>query len=98
MTTAANPSTTVTAEEAEAQEGTAAQAKKGRIRAIALGVLSVAALGVVGWYVMHAGLEDTDDAQVDADVVSVPARIGGLVEKVRFVEKQRGKAGGGLVG
>jgi membrane fusion protein (multidrug efflux system) len=97
MTTAANPSTTVTAEEAEAREGTAAQAKKGRIRAVAVGVLAVAALGVVGWYVMHAGLEDTDDAQVDADVVSVPAQIGGPVLKVLFAENQRVKAGDVLV-
>ena len=64
---------------------------------IAMGVLALGALGVVGWYATHAGLEDTDDAQLDADVVSVPARIGGLVEKVLFVENQRVKAGDVLV-
>jgi membrane fusion protein (multidrug efflux system) len=95
MTTTANPST-VTAE-AEAREGTAAQSKKGRVRAIALGVLAVAGMGIVGWYAVHAGLEDTDDAQVDADVVSVPAQIGGPVQKVLFVENQRVKAGDVLV-
>jgi membrane fusion protein (multidrug efflux system) len=60
-------------------------------------VLAAAALGIVGWYVVHAGLEDTDDAQIDADVVSVPARIQGLVLKVNFVENQRVKAGDVLV-
>ena len=94
--TTANPSTNVATAEAEAREG-AVPAKKGRVRGIALGVLAAAALGVVGWYVMHAGLEDTDDAQVDADVVSVPAQIGGPVLKVLFVENQRVKAGDVLV-
>jgi membrane fusion protein, multidrug efflux system len=97
MTTAANPSTSVTADETEPREGAAAQAKKGRIRLIAMGGLAAAALGVVGWYTMHAGLEDTDDAQVDADVVSVPAQIGGPVQKVLFAENQHVKAGEVLV-
>jgi membrane fusion protein (multidrug efflux system) len=94
--TTANPST-ATADQTEPKEGAAAQSKKGRIRAIALGVLAVAGLGVVGWYAAHAGLEDTDDAQVDADVVSVPAQIGGPVLKVLFAENQRVKAGDVLV-
>jgi membrane fusion protein (multidrug efflux system) len=93
MTTATSSQSTTVAEP-EARE---APAKAGRIRLIAFGVLAVAALGVVGWYALHAGLEDTDDAQVDADVVSVPARIGGLVEKVNFVENQMVKAGDVLV-
>src|ERR1700722_10532700 len=80
------------ASEPEAQEA-AAPEKKGRVRAIALGVLAAGALGVVGWYAMHAGLEDTDDAQVDADVASVPARIGGPVLKVLVAENQIVKAG-----
>ncbi len=93
--TTANPRTV---EQALAQdESDEAPAKKNKIRVIALGVLALGALGVVGWYATHAGLEDTDDAQIDADVVSVPARIGGLVEKVLFVENQRVKAGDVLV-
>ncbi len=92
MTTAASPTTSLA--ETETRE---APAKAGRIRAIALGVLALGALGVVGWYALHAGLEDTDDAQLDADVVAVPARIGGLVEKVLFVENQPVKAGDVLV-
>jgi membrane fusion protein, multidrug efflux system len=97
MTTAASPATSDTSTEAQEAPAEAAPSKAGRIRAIALGVLAVAALGVVGWYVLHNGLEDTDDAQLDADVVSVPARIGGVVTKVLFVENQRVKAGDVLV-
>ena len=72
--------------------------KKGRVRAIALGVLAVGALGVVGWYAHHAGLEDTDDAQVGRGRrLRVPARIGGSVQKVLFAENQHVKAGDVLV-
>jgi membrane fusion protein (multidrug efflux system) len=65
------------------------------------GVLLVV-LGVVGggaafWYVTHRGIESTDDAQVDADVVAVPARIGGTVAKVGFTENQLVKTGDVLV-
>ena len=45
------------------------------------------------WYVTHRGLESTDDAQVDADVVSVPTRTSGVVAKVAFIENQAVKAG-----
>ncbi len=94
MTTTADASATRSAAIAEE---TAVPAKKNRIRGIAIGVLAAAALGIVGWYVVHAGLEDTDDAQVDADVVSVPARIQGLVLKVNFAENERVKTGDVLV-
>ena len=89
--TTANPSTSVAA--ATPATEAAAPAKKGRARVIALGVLAAAAAGILGWYVVHAGLEDTDDAQVDADLASVPARIGGVVQKVLVTENQRVKAG-----
>jgi membrane fusion protein (multidrug efflux system) len=75
----------------------AASPKKNRVRLIALGVLALGLVGVGGWYVLHAGLESTDDAQVDSDVVAVPARIGGSVVKVLFVENQQVKAGDVLV-
>ena len=95
MTTTANPTNAVA--EPLAEEAAAAPSKKGKVRLIAVSVLSAAAVGILGWYAVHAGLEDTDDAQVDADVVSVPARIGGLVQKVLFEENQRVKAGDVLV-
>ncbi len=49
--------------------------------------------GGLAWYVTHRGLEGTDNAQVDADVIAVPARQGGIVAKVLFVENQQVKAG-----
>jgi len=63
-------------------------------RNLLLGLVAAALLGGGGlWYVTHHGLEGTDNAQIDGDVVSVPARVGGVVTKVTFTENQRVKAG-----
>jgi membrane fusion protein, multidrug efflux system len=80
-----------------AEEQSVVAPKKNRARVIALGVLAVGVAGVLGWYVVHAGLESTDDAQVDADVVSVPSLSANVVTKVRFAENQTVKAGDVLV-
>jgi membrane fusion protein, multidrug efflux system len=79
---------------AQAAPAPAAKAAKPNRTPVVMGILAVvtAAAGA-GWYVTHKGLESTDDAQVDADVVSVPVRLGGVVTKVAFVENQPVKAG-----
>jgi membrane fusion protein (multidrug efflux system) len=46
---------------------------------------------------MHRGLETTDDAQLDADVVAVPSRAGGTVTAVHFTDNQHVDAGALLV-
>jgi membrane fusion protein (multidrug efflux system) len=52
--------------------------------------LAFAGLAAGGGYIwMGRGFESTDDAQIDADIVAVPARIGGTVSRVLFVENQR---------
>ena len=57
-------------------------------------VLAIAAaIGGGVFYVLRHGRESTDDAQIDADVVLVPARVDGVVKKVSFIENQRVKAG-----
>ena len=75
---------------APAAETTETRSKKGLV----LGLLAAVVIGGGGvWYVTHHGLENTDNAQVDADVVSVPARVGGVVTKIAFTENQRVKTG-----
>jgi membrane fusion protein, multidrug efflux system len=67
--------------------------KKSRRNTVLVGLAVVAAIvGSVLWYFRH-GRESTDDAQIDADVVLVPARVAGVVKKLDFVENQRVKAG-----
>ena len=49
------------------------------------------------WYVTHHGRENTDDAQVDGEVVAIPARLSATVTKVHFIDNQPVKAGDLLV-
>lgn len=63
----------------------------GRGRTVRLVLLAVLAIGAVvfgSYWWSHRGLESTDDAQVDAEVVAVPARVGGVVSRVLFEENQ----------
>ena len=69
-------------------------AKPGSKRNVILIAIAVIAGGAgTTYYLTHRGLESTDDAQVDADVVSVPARTAGVISKVLFVDNQPVKAG-----
>ena len=61
---------------------------------LVLGLVVLAGAG--GLYLFEHGRESTDDAQIDADVVAVPARIGGLVQAVFFTDNQRVAAGAKL--
>jgi len=57
-------------------------------------VLGLAAVGGIGaWYLTHRGLESTDDAQIDAEVIAVPARAAGTVMRVLFAENDVVKEG-----
>jgi membrane fusion protein, multidrug efflux system len=63
-------------------------------RGLVLALIAAAVVAGGGfWYVTHDGLVNTDNAQIDGDVVSVPARVGGVVTKVVFAENQRVKTG-----
>jgi membrane fusion protein (multidrug efflux system) len=63
-------------------------------RGLLFGLIAALAIGGSGiWYLTHHGLESTDNAQIDGDVVSVPARVGGIVTKIAFTENQRVKTG-----
>jgi len=68
----------------------------GRIRAIA-GVVVLTAIGLGMWYWLTAGSESTDDAQIDAHVTQISARIGGTITKVAIEDNQRVEAGAVLV-
>ena len=65
--------------------------------ALFVGVVVVAILGVGGWLWATAGRETTDDAQVDAHVTPIAARVGGTVLKVPVADNQEVEAGTVLV-
>ena len=64
---------------------------------IALVVVVIAVLAASVWLWATAGRETTDDAQVDAHVTPVAARVGGTVVSVQVKENQEVEAGAVLV-
>jgi membrane fusion protein, multidrug efflux system len=67
-----------------------------RVR-IGLGVLVLAVAGIAVWLWLTAGRESTDDAQVDAHVTPISARVGGPVLRVPVSDNQQVDAGAVLV-
>src|SRR3954471_1348303 len=67
-----------------------------RVR-IGVGVVLLLVAGVVVWLVVTAGRESTDDAQVDAHVTQIAARVGGTVLRVHVDDNRRVEAGATLV-
>ena len=60
-------------------------------------VLIVALVFTVREYIYYQSHEVTDDAQIDADISPVIARVSGYVKEIRFVDNQHVKAGDTLV-
>jgi len=72
----------------------AARSRRAKRAYLILGVISVLVAG--GWYLHHrwvAGKQSTDDAQVEADVVPIAARVGGVVKATKVHDNQLVKAG-----
>ena len=67
-----------------------------RVR-IGIAVLILAIAGVVVWLWVTAGHESTDDAQIDAHLTQIAARIGGTITKVLVDDNQQVDAGAVLV-
>ena len=66
--------------------------EQGRVRIIIL-VVVVLAAGAGIWFWAASGRESTDDAQVDARVTQIAARVGGTVAKVAINDNQLVEAG-----
>lgn len=56
-------------------------------------VLSILALGGLGYWTLHHGLESTDDAQLDATVVTISPKVAGYVKTLPIASNQRVKKG-----
>jgi len=68
----------------------------GRIR-ILVGVAVLMGIGAGTWFYLTRNRESTDDAQVDAHVTPVAARVGGTVLRVPVADNQPVEAGTVLV-
>jgi membrane fusion protein (multidrug efflux system) len=75
------------------QAGADAPPAPSKKRTVLIGVGVAAAVGVGGWLFLHRGIESTDDAAIDAEVVAVAARTNGVVTKVNFEDNERVQAG-----
>jgi len=61
-----------------------------------LSLVLLAAGGAV-WIVSHWGLEETDNAQLEADLTEISSRVQGTIERVAVLENQQVRAGDLLV-
>ena len=69
-------------------------AKRGYKAYVIVGVVLAALIaGALVWWLTTRGMESTDDAQVQADVVPLAARVGGAVARVAVQENNHVKAG-----
>jgi membrane fusion protein, multidrug efflux system len=76
----------------------ATPAKRKRRPFAILGVVALVAVAVIGTYtLMTAGRENTDDAQIAADMVPVATRVAGAVARVHIKENQQVKRGDLLI-
>jgi membrane fusion protein (multidrug efflux system) len=74
------------------------RAAKGRRAFLVLGGIAAAVLVAIGGYALLThGQENTDDAQIEADVVPISARVAGAVLNVPVKDNQPVKAGDVLV-
>jgi membrane fusion protein (multidrug efflux system) len=64
---------------------------------ILVAVAVVVAIGAGAWFYLTRGRESTDDAQVDAHVTPIAARVGGTVLRVPVTDNQPVEAGTVLV-
>ncbi|MBI4487264.1 MAG: biotin/lipoyl-binding protein, partial [Acidobacteria bacterium] len=64
---------------------------------IAAGVILAAIAGLIVWIVLRSGRETTDDAQVEAHVTPIAARVGGTILRVPVNDNQHVEAGTVLV-
>ncbi|HEV3411472.1 MAG TPA: HlyD family secretion protein [Puia sp.] len=80
------------------EQNTQKKPRRNIVFPIILGLVLVgAAIFGIKEYIYYGAHEVTDDAQVDADISQVVARVGGYVKEIRFVDNQFVHAGDTLV-
>jgi membrane fusion protein (multidrug efflux system) len=70
-----------------------AKTGSGKKKVIGIAVAAVVAVGGVAYWLYDRQFEDTDDAQVDANISNISPRVSGTITAVYVIENQRVKAG-----
>jgi membrane fusion protein, multidrug efflux system len=72
--------------------------KKGKSKLVVIGSVlgGVLLIGVI-YFVMHAGYESTDNAQLDADIIPVKSSVAGYIKEIRFKDNQQVNKGDTLI-
>src|SRR5512143_2963562 len=98
MATTSHPTTALLSSVESSEAAPTVQAKPRRKALVVLPVLAALALGAGTLaFVSQHGSQSTDDAQVEAHVASVAARVSGQVKHVLVRDNQRVNAGDVLV-
>src|SRR5437868_5017648 len=87
----------VNKEEIEAPEENRPEKKSKKKLIIISTVLGlIVTIGII-YFVISANYETTDNAQLDADIVSIKSSVQGYVKSIRFKDNQRVKKGDTLI-
>jgi len=71
----------------------AAPPSRRRRRTWLVPLLAAFALGGVAWIILHWGLEETDNAQLEGDLTEISTRVPGMVDRVAVLENQQVRQG-----
>jgi membrane fusion protein (multidrug efflux system) len=77
------------------RQGTPSRVSRRAVLIIGVAVVAVVAVGA--WLFLNAGHESTDDAQIDAHLTPIAARVGGTVLRAPVQDNQQVNAGDTLV-
>src|ERR1700681_4566843 len=85
--------------EAESRKGAPPRdpKKSKKMRLLIIAGVVVAGVILLVWWLNARKFEDTDDAQIDGNIISVSPRVPGTVVAVHVVDNQQVKAGDPLV-
>jgi membrane fusion protein (multidrug efflux system) len=92
MSTTAQPDV-VSVGSGEAASAAPPKAKARSKRPIFIGVAAVLVIAGVSYWAYERQFEDTDDAEIDADISSISPRVSGTIVAVDVIENQRVKQG-----
>lgn len=72
---------------------TSENTKKGGKKKIIFGVLALAFIGTIAFFMLGGNVESTDNAQLDADIIPIRSSVSGYIKTIHFEDNQIVKKG-----